>query len=100
MYKGGMDGWMDNPHTDLPSMLCLIFVDQIHQEKPEKQKNNGFLPLIDLFFFTSMHLKIYSQVVSKVVFIKSVGLKAMWCCVKIVTSDATYEALCLHRNQQ
>lgn len=95
-----MDGTIYNhisPHTDLPSMLCLIFVYQIHQEKPENQKNCVFSSYL---IFKSMHLNIYLQVIGKVVFIKSVGLKAMRRRVKVVTSDATYEALCLHRNQQ
>lgn len=40
-----------------------------------------------------------SHVIGQVVFIQSVGLKAVRRCIKVVTSDATYKAFSLHRNQ-
>lgn len=39
----------------------------------------------------------HSHVIGQVVFIKSVSLKAMRRCIKVVTSNATYEAFCLHK---
>lgn len=46
-----------------------------------------------------LNMKKYSHVIGEVVFIEGVGLKAVRRCVKVVTSNATYEAFCLHRNQ-
>lgn len=40
---------------------------------------------------------IHSHVIGQVVFIKSVSLKAVRRCIKVVASDPTYEAFCLQR---
>lgn len=41
-----------------------------------------------------------SHVVGQVVFIQSVGLKAVWSRIKVVTSNATYETFCLRAKKQ
>lgn len=42
-----------------------------------------------------MRSEVHSHIIGQVVFIEGVGFKAVWCSIKIVTSNATNKAFCL-----
>lgn len=79
--------------------VCSVSSLLIRYIKKNLQRNRM---LIFSHLYTHTHMQwtneeVHSHIISQVVFIQSVGLKPMWRCIKVVTSNATYEAFCLHK---